>query len=174
MRAASRALKGVLDGIDLCVAWSEDAACCRVTATSVSEWSVREHLEHLMLTDSAIVQVLEQIADGSWPEGERGRPNLVGRIIQWTGWIPRGKGRAPDKVIPGDMSEQEIASGFRNARERFARLGDQVPILIRSRTTQAHPALGHFTAKQWLRFVHIHHRHHQRIVREILAAPRPS
>ncbi len=51
-----------------------------------------------------------------------------------------------------------------------ARWADSLGAIQSGRGTQDHPMLGVFDSAQWLRFAHIHSRHHSKIIAEILRA----
>jgi len=54
---------------------------------------------------------------------------------------------------------------LRQATRSLAGVLDEI---VANDTTQAHPILGQFNGVQWLRFAHLHHRHHNKIIRDIL------
>ena len=103
-------------------------------------------------------------------ESAGGKPSAMGRVILWSGHIPRGKARAPKEVVPGRLAPAEIESGFVTARSRFAGLSEEIPVIATSDWTYRHPILGGFNSAQWLRFVHVHHLHHEKIIRDIRQA----
>lgn len=162
-----RSYRGLLDEIDRGARMTEDPRRAAARAPSVSEWSVQEQLEHLLLTDLAIAAGLEQGLEADDPGEAAGTPNRWGYTVLWTGHIPRARGRAPDFVLPEGKSLEEIRLGFHGARERLERLEPELERLRRLHRTIAHPVLGDFTAARWLRFGHIHHLHHNKIIRDI-------
>ena len=137
-----------------------------VRAEEVSGWSVGEQLEHLLLTDRMILDGFDRLLDGKVTSAGGG-PTAVGRFILMSGYIPRGRGRAPKGVVPGALSPDEIASGFEDVKMRFHELEPRLDEIQASRATYRHPLMGDFNAGQWLKFVKIHHRHHAKIIRDI-------
>ncbi len=97
-------------------------------------------------------------------------PSLVGHVILLTGRIPRGRAKAPDFVEPQGLERQAIVAGLGETRGRLIALDGRLEELRRLEATIAHPILGGFTAARWLRFAHIHHLHHGRIIDDILDA----
>jgi hypothetical protein len=143
---------------------------CTARADSVSHWGVQQQLDHLLLTDQAILDGLEGYLSGNAPPGPEGRPSLMGHFVLRTGFIPRGKGRAPERVLPGARSPEEITAEFGTLLEGYRKLGESLGEIQAGGATQRHPLLGVFNGAQWLRFAHLHHRHHNKIIADILRA----
>jgi hypothetical protein len=137
-----------------------------VRAQEASGWSVGEQLEHLLLTDRMILDGFATLLDGTLTSASGG-PTAIGRFILLSGHIPRGRARAPKGVVPGTLSPSEIASGFEGVKMRFEELAPRLGEIEASRATHRHPLLGDFNSGQWLRFVKIHHHHHQKLIRDI-------
>jgi hypothetical protein len=137
-----------------------------VRANDVSGWSVAEQLEHLLLTDRMILDGFNALLDSTLTSAGGG-PTAIGRFILLSGYIPRGRGRAPKGVVPGTLSPSEIASGFEGVKMRFEKLATQLGEIEASGATYRHPLLGDFNPGQWLKFVKIHHHHHQKLIRDI-------
>ncbi len=137
-----------------------------IRSTEVSQWSVGQQLEHLLLTDRMILDGFDGLLAGDL-ESAGGGPTGIGRIILLFEYIPRGKGRAPKRVIPGALDPIEIASGFEEIESKFEELAPRLGELEASRATYRHPLMGNFNPSQWLKFVKIHHRHHQKLIRDI-------
>jgi len=97
-----------------------------------------------------------------------GRPSGIGYFILASGFIPRGKGKAPERTVPGGLDHNAIVDGFRRVRELADELQQQTPDLQRTRARWRHPALGFLSAYQWTRFAHVHHRHHRKIMADIM------
>ncbi len=163
--------------LDSCARLAEQSDTCETRAPEVSAWSVGEQLEHLLLSDRRILAgiegVLEASAQGTAPSGEGG-PTLIGRFILWSGIVPRGRAKAPDSTVPGGIAPVDLVRGFAEVRAGVEALGSRLGEIGRAPSTRAHPILGHFTATQWLRFTCVHHRHHGKIVRDILKASHPG
>lgn len=139
-------------------------------SSSVSSWSVGKHLEHLTLSGELTLEGLAQVLSNP-AKTPPPRPTLVGRICLWCGYIPRGRGNAPQGVVPQGMPAEEIHDRLKAVREGFTELEDSIESLAASNATQPHPVFGHLDAAQWLRFTDIHHHHHQKIMRDIARAP---
>ncbi len=139
----------------------------------VSLWSVGEQLEHLLLADRAVLDVIDRLCDvteDADEEATKGRPALMGWVVLTTGFIPRGKAKAPDSTSPAGMSPEELLSGFVEVRDRVHALAPRLGEIQGVPYTHGHALLGHFTPSNWVRFCRVHHDHHAKIMRDILEA----
>ena len=83
-------------------------------------------------------------------------------------WIPRGRGRSPRQVLPGDRPNGDLLDEIRRLRAAFAgpaissswRFSDPTPIF-------PHPYFGGLSAAQGIRFLGMHTHHHWKIVTDI-------
>lgn len=160
---------GLLQGIARIRDLAEDEVACAARAKEISDWGVQLHLEHLFLAESGILRFLEGVVYSAAPETAEGGPSTRGYIVLQSGFIPRGKGNAPKRTIPSGLSIEEIRDGFRDIEARYQSLEQHLGTLDAHKGTLAHPLLGHFNAAQWLRFAHVHHVHHQKIIDDILS-----
>lgn len=138
-------------------------------APQVSSWGVSQHLEHLWRVDDDTVRWLTGVVDGAVSSRESAR-TLPGTIVLWTGRIPRGRGRAPEAVMPQNLNIAEVLAGLKDVESRVLHLEPSLNAIATSSVARRHPVLGSYTAAQWLRFTLIHHHHHRRIIEEILSA----
>lgn len=170
----TRSHEGIRRKIEACVSLAEDARAFEARAPSISEWSVANHLEHLLRGDRWMIGWVESAVCGETGAGadacEAGRPTAVGFVVLSTGFIPRGRGRAPDASHPVGLSAPEIVAGFREVQAMVDRLQPRLVEVDAMTLTLQHPMLGCFTPARWLRFADIHHDHHDKIIRDILAS----
>lgn len=170
-RTALRSQTEWLELIDRSLDLAGDEIRRSASEESVSLWTVAQHLEHLLLADASIVGILESTAAGPLSDEQPGRPSTIGYLVVWTGYIPRGRGKAPDFTIPVGQTAAEVAAGLRDVHRRVTAIEQLLPAITSDDSTRAHPRLGHFTPMQWLRFAQIHNRHHHKIMRDILRSP---
>lgn len=187
MKRAARDHARFLAELDRAVEWAGDPAVFEARAEDVSAWAVGEHLEHLLRADRVILSWWEAVAEGRREAGgrsadpgdregvrrgelSRGGVTWRGRAVLWTGGIPRGKGRSPKFAIPEGRPRPEVEGGLREVRERAIRLEPALQALEHAKGRLRHPALGNLTAAQWLRFTGVHHAHHGKIIRDVLAS----
>lgn len=131
----------------------------------ISAWSIGEHLDHVMKVDRSILARIDSPIDTPHPP-----LSTLGRITLWTGWIPRGKGRAPDFTRPEAVPPEGLRSQIVEVRRLLHGVLDAPEKLADPRRIASHPHFGGLTAAQWLRFVAVHHRHHVKIIRDVLRA----
>jgi DinB superfamily len=152
-------LDGLLDDIAGLVAASREQLQLR--RPSISAWSVAQQLDHVLKVCSAILKGLLCPGDPP-PRGIK----FIGRAILFAGWIPRGRGRAPDSVLGTEASSEELTAALEETRQLLAavrresfRPADEPAVM--------HPFFGGLTPSQTLRVIVVHTRHHLKIVREI-------
>jgi len=159
---------GLLEGIESCLRLAHDPATARGSAPDVSAWSVAGHLEHVMLADRIIIGWISKTVSEPGPEARADSPNDIGALILAEGTIPRGRGPAPEPTLPAGIPIGEIAAGMEDVRRRTLILGQRLNDLERCQSTRPHHVLGAFTPAEWVRFLQIHHDHHESIIRDIL------
>ena len=127
----------------------------------VSGWSPYEHVDHSAKVVSAILTGLLQ------PDLPQIAPvSLLGHAVLITGYIPRGKAKAPSRVRPVLGSVAELHATLDALDQLIGRIAD--PAWTRPMgAVIPHPYFGGMTATQSLRFVGIHTNHHLKIVREM-------
>jgi hypothetical protein len=132
----------------------------------VSAWSVADHLSHLAKSNTAMADAIRKIIAPGFAEAPGGL-TLVGRAVLFSGWIPRGAGRAPDSTRPQVESGDELRREVGESRQGVLDLESALPEIERAKGTLGHFAFGGLTARQWLRVMAIHTRHHLRIIEAI-------
>ena len=114
--------------------------------------------------------ILANISDAlARDDGPGGKPTPLGRVVLTLGRIPRGRGKAPAATLPEGLGGEEIVSELEAQRSAIAELGERLEDVLRCRETFRHPYFGHLTPRGWLRFIDIHHRHHLKIIDDVLA-----
>ena len=145
--------------------WPADKLASPVAG--VSGWSAAEHVDHMVEVANAVLRRLLQTEFTPLKA-----LSLLGHAVLVTGFIPRGKVKAPSSVRPVPASASEL----------FAALDELDAVLTQLESAGwaapkgpcvPHPLLGGMTAAQSLRFVGIHTKHHLAIVKDIERAPRP-
>jgi hypothetical protein len=98
------------------------------------------------------------------------RVSLIGRLVLWLGFIPRGKGRAPDPFRPESVSAEALQRDLADVRQRLAALAASLGVIQRSDASFRHFIFGELMPAEWLRFLGIHHHHHLKIIRDLRRA----
>jgi len=161
-----RAHASLAQGIARCGAIAEDPGRLARRDPDVSAWSVADHVEHLILAESGLLRWIARTLEGPDDEPAGGGPTRWGRLVLVTGRIPRG-GRAPAPTVPGSGAGGDLSGRLEELGLLADGLAPRIPQIHRSRSTREHPMLGHFTPARWLRFLDVHHRHHEKIIRDI-------
>jgi len=147
--------------------WPDERLYPRIE--DVSAWSPAQHVDHILRALDVLWGRAEMLAEGVADEiRAKGAPRVLGRLVLLTGWIPRGRGRAPETVLPDPRPVRHrlrVALGEATRRSevlrrRADRLGEAPGVL-------PHPQLGDFDARRWIRFSDVHTRHHLAIVADI-------
>jgi hypothetical protein len=139
---------------------------CRVP--EVSGWSVRQQIDHMLKVMALGLLTIDKGSAKPLP-----RVNLLGRVLMRLDWIPRGRGKAPERVRPQESADPVLLAEIRRLRGSFAdpaiaaspRFGDPTPIF-------PHPYFGGLSAEQGVCFLCMHTHHHWKIVRDIRKAAR--
>jgi len=131
----------------------------------VSGWSVGQHVEHLLKADATILRYFPAPDDPPFPP-----ITPLGRFILLSGWIPRGKGKAPSATQPEAPSPESLLAQLAEIRSLFADVIAPAASLLEPQPIAKHPYFGGFNRAQWLRWVVVHHHHHAKIVRDVLRA----
>jgi hypothetical protein len=123
-----------------------------------SAWCVAEHLDHTIKVASSTIQVLLKPTLPALPYGI----NFMGRMVLTSGWIPRGRGNAPEKLRGMPATKDELIARLTELDvilERTAATSDRdaTPVL-------RHPLFGGLSFSQSLEFLVIHTNHHLKII----------
>jgi hypothetical protein len=146
------------------LARSTEAQLC-TRQERISAWSPAEHLDH---TQKVSMSIVRRLGDKSAKPSPRGI-NLMGRVILLLGWIPRGRGNAPERLRGAVCTGAHIEEALGRLEQALDALpldalsASQLPIV-------PHPLFRSLTPSQALRFIVVHTNHHLRIVDEILGA----
>ncbi|MHC5009854.1 MAG: DinB family protein [Planctomycetota bacterium] len=169
--ADARALGAALNRLSEILHRPEERLYLRVPA--VSAWSPAQQVEHILLALDGILGFIRTLQTGGDEKIQpQGSPRLAGRVVLWTGWIPRGRAEAPDFVVPElqpprPMLRENLASVLEKSCQTLGH-----PAALQGiRGTWPHPLLGNFSASQWLRFARIHTEHHLSIIDDIERQP---
>ncbi len=129
---------------------------------AVSDWSIGMHVHHCCLAMIGICGSLKE----SVPPPPRSGFSLVTSLIFMSGWIPRGRGKSPQVVLPRrDVSPAELDAQLDESERLLTEAHDLDP-----QASFRHFAFGVLRRDKALRFMEIHNRHHLRIISDIAAA----
>src|SRR5688500_18162377 len=114
-----------------------DSTGSRLDATcAVSGWCPSEHLDHIMKVSASIVNRILQL-DAPATTGI----SFVGRIIMTIGRIPRGRGKAPERLRGARASAAELQASVKKLEEKIDLLSD-VHLAEKRGAIVPHPRFG--------------------------------
>ena len=130
-------------------------------------WSILEYVEHLAVSDDALVQMIRKSLDTpAQPETEEQRHAREQKIRETP--MPRGVNRAPEGLVPGGRFESLAGAlaAFLAARERTLEFALSTQSDLRSHFAN-HTVLGPMDGYQWLNGNAHHAESHAGHIREI-------
>ena len=123
-----------------------------------SAWCVAEQLDHTIKVASSTIQVVLKPNNPTLPY----KMNIMGRLVLLFGWIPRGRGKAPEKLNGTRATRAQLEAQLAELDTVIDRAlaeppRDDAPIL-------RHPAFGGLSYAESLAFVAVHTNHHLKII----------
>lgn len=127
---------------------------------SVSKVNVAWHLDHSLKVIIAITETLKN----SKPANYNPKFSILKSIIMFTGFIPRGKARAPKAVNNKEnISIESIEKQLEYAEKLLAEV-KKLP----ENSYYTHHMFGDLNLASTLKFIGIHSNHHLKIVKDII------
>lgn len=118
------------------------------------------HIDHSLQILNSICEVLEHSNPGDYQP----KFSFTKFVIMKTGYIPRGKGRAPKQTLPQNIkTKEELLTELDDAVTAIKNL-DALP----SNKTFRHPLFGWLNLEDTIKFMGIHTHHHMKILRDIV------
>lgn len=127
---------------------------------NVSQASAGWHIAHSYLVINSIVAALKK----SNPSDYRWKFSLPHLYVTLRGDFPRGKGKAPERVIPMGEINAEILEGLSTKTQNMLAEIEALEKNVHFK----HPLFGLLNKKSTIRFLEIHTRHHLEIIRDII------
>lgn len=130
----------------------------------VSKSSVGWHIEHTLLVINVIITGLKN----SNPSDYKWKFNLSRLFVFTLNKIPKGKGKAPDRVQPKNIFTPE------SLKIHLALTIDKLTELNNLKANQSinHPVFGKLNLKSTIKFLLIHTHHHIEIIDDIIKTPK--
>ena len=132
-------------------------------------WSYAEVYSHIFSANYACLIAIQNCLQGKGIESKE-PASFAGRLILFFGLFPPIKIKAPERIaaMVKKINKTEAKREIEKFKENLTKLLPE--IAMASPTQKAkHPRMGLFTAKQWLRFIEIHTRHHEKQLYRIQA-----
>ncbi len=138
----------------------------------ISNWSVGEHLEHIIEANLFTLKKIDKNIENGPEPGPKLK--LIGRLVLFWGWIPKGSGKSPSFLIPKGNTLEQVRHALNEYTHLTATLDSHPYTLQKSRYAFPHPFFGMLTVKQWLRMTEVHTNHHLKIMQAICRAHEES
>lgn len=128
--------------------------------SKISKVSVGWHLDHSLKVINGVINTLKTSDISSY----KNNFTFIGRIFFIIGHFPKGKAKAPKRVLPpDDILQDDILSQINTAKERIYQISS-----LDDNAYFQHPIFGNINKKRVVRFLEIHTNHHLKIVKSIL------
>lgn len=128
---------------------------------AVSQVSVGWHLEHSLLALIKMITAVEK----SDPADYKWKFNVRRSVVLALGNFPRGRGKAPDSVKPGEEITKANITGLIEKAKQKAELFEK----LSQNKFFKHPIFGDLQLKQARRIIAIHTYHHIKIINDIIS-----
>lgn len=127
---------------------------------NVSVVNVGWHLAHSFKVINSVCYALK-VSD---PSKYKSEFNLKRIFVLTSGFIPRGKARAPEAVIPAEvLSVDDLITDLNSARINLGEFDS-----FQENNYFYHPYFRQMNKKQAQRLLEVHTKHHLKIIRDIL------
>ena len=125
-------------------------------------WSYAEVYSHIFEANLISLLALEKCVKGTAEEDKSALHPAVWLIL-FLGKFPPGKIKAPARIaaMVKKINPAEAKQLMSNFSRRLQELVPQIPQASSSQKAK-HPRLGLLHARQWLRFIEIHTKHHEK------------
>ena len=133
----------------------------------VSKWSYGKQVEHLYLGTHWVLDRIDEAMTGQYPSRKMG---WMGYGLMMTGFIPRGVFPTIPPLIPASGTMEHIQPLQDRLIKRLDQITWDLEQIKASSGKSLHPKMKYLTTQQWLFFADVHHRHHGKIIRDILKA----
>jgi len=134
-------------------------------APAVSKWPFGLQLEHLYRSSHYVLDRVEEAMTGDNAKESMGP---WGRALMLFGFIPRGMFPTIPQLEPTGGTMEIIQPLQDSLHERLAKLDVSLAQIRASGGKSRHPRMKYLTPSQWLIFADVHHRHHLRILDDIV------
>ncbi|MFM6976639.1 MAG: DinB family protein [Sphingobacteriaceae bacterium] len=132
------------------------------TQPASGAWCYAEVYSHIFTANLVSLIALENCIKGIAEENSQ-RTHPAVWLILFLGKFPPGKIKAPERIA-AMVQKIHPAEAEKLIIQFNDKLNELVPLVAAASPTQKakHPRLGLLNARQWLRFIQIHTRHHEK------------
>lgn len=130
------------------------------TNSNVSKTPVGWHIQHSLLVAFQIISAVEK----SNPADYRYKFSLLKFIVYTRNKIPRGKAKAPDRVMPKEIFNTDVL------KKDFELLKNRIEVLHTLEPSHffTHPYFGNLNLKATIKMLKLHTKHHINIINDII------
>ena len=129
------------------------------TTPPIAGWSYSEVYSHIFDSSLLSLIALERAASG---KGENKPTHFIVKLILVLGTLPPAKQYKVPKRLAERVKKISKTEALDFILEFEKGLDDNYPVITHAKANckTKHPRLGYLNAKQWLRFIEIHLKHH--------------
>mgnify|MGYP000845429486 CR=1 FL=1 len=128
--------------------------------TVISKSAVGWHIQHSLLVALQIIHAVEK----SDPLDYRYKFNLRKTLVYTLNKIPRGKAKAPERVMPKEaFNTDDLMKDIRLLKSRIVVLNN-----LHKRSFFNHPYFGNLHLKDTIKILTLHTKHHIDIINDII------
>jgi hypothetical protein len=129
------------------------------TTPPIAGWSYSEVYSHIFDSSLLSLIALERAASG---KGENKPTHFIVKLILVLGTLPPAKQYKVPKRLAERVKKISKTEALDFILEFEKGLDDNYPVIAHAKANckTKHPRLGYLNAKQWLRFIEIHLKHH--------------
>jgi hypothetical protein len=128
--------------------------------TAVSKTAVGWHVQHSLLVGLQIITAVEK----SNPADYQPKFNIKKFIVYTLNKIPRGKAKAPERVMPREaFNATVLKTDIQLLKSRLAVLNG-----LERNSFFVHPVFGHLNLKGTIKMLQLHTKHHLDIINDII------
>jgi hypothetical protein len=128
--------------------------------TAISKTAVGWHVQHSLLVALQIITTVEN----SNPADYRPKFNMKKFIVYTLNKIPRGKAKAPERVMPREaFNAAALKTDIQLLKSRLAVLNN-----LERNNFFVHPVFGHLNVKATIKMLQLHTKHHIDIINDIV------
>ncbi|MBT2562701.1 DinB family protein [Pedobacter sp. ISL-64] len=129
------------------------------TTPPIAGWSYSEVYSHIFDSSLLSLIALERAASG---KGENKPTHFIVKLILVLGTLPPAKQYKVPKRLAERVKKISKTEALDFILEFEKGLDDNYPVIAHAKANckTKHPRLGYLSAKQWLRFIEIHLKHH--------------
>ncbi len=129
--------------------------------TTISTSPVEWHIDHCLRVINSVSKVIAT----SKEEDYKRKFNFARTLVFTLGMIPRGKAKAPKTVSAQQpITEEDLKKQLHFAKKSIEQIENLLP-----NQNFMHPYFGLLNAKQTIKFLKIHTKHHLKIIKDIVA-----